>query len=697
MTSQSQAIADLEDPADLKRLAVALKKKGDLDGAVAALRKAKHLESSSVDAPATVVPSGRNGETKPKSSSHNEETQETHHEIPGPLNSSQADAQDGTPMDSERNDTGGVTDMTNKDDSVAFTDAEMLDFDMMSEFKQSGMDVPSTKDYQAKVLAYKKIAVKFKQNGDIEKAKEALHRAKQFESVMKRLEECDESEDELNEEDEAWLMKELNQADDSAVFDELLGDDEAFSLDDLEDMDAEMLKVMVDAGIEVPTPDEVIEMSKDKKALAVGLKQAGNLVGAKAALVESKRLQSHADRLKELLDEIAKGGDDDEAGLEDLEKLLSPSEVTKKETEPKTPAVPVKSADELKQDVLKLRSENRIKEATAIFKLYKQALMREAEAEELEKRKKLASSIREEIQAAKEQERMFLFYERFIDSKAGALQLTKWKEYAGKCEEALEMLNTKGSDSVDLTRSDLDSNMLKINNDNVDFVGSASDTTDERLEIGIISLLDVQQNKTYKKLVKEAKKASSNDSIDLQLSIRVDVAIQLPPNELNTEENINLSFVPIRSPPSNSDTLNFDFGPSQYVPLPRGKPTYAKMIQRRLGRKRVQILVYHAPVLEEKRSSWLKGWSSKAPEEEKEPVLLGRVVLELKDFLTKNAIAGDFNLADSGRKALGGFLRLGLQVGAPFDADAATKSTGDSNMAVEIKPFSPLSLAAGVC
>uniref|UniRef100_A0A6U6FQC5 Uncharacterized protein n=1 Tax=Odontella aurita TaxID=265563 RepID=A0A6U6FQC5_9STRA len=674
---QGLSAEDLDDSASLKKLAVSLKRKGDLDGARAALAKAQRLDSPEVAAVA--VPS-EPSESKPDLPTDRAQTTD----INGKLDNE------------ETFETEEEAEIATEEGPVVFSEEEMLDFDMMFEFKKSGMDVPSVEDYQAKALACKKVAVKFKQHGDIEKAKDSLKRAKLFEAVMTRLNECDEAEDEINEEDEAWLMKELNQ-DDSAFFDEsiLFGDDEVFSLDDLDDMDAEMLKVMIDAGIKIPTPDEVLDLSQEKKVLALALKQDGNLVGAKSALVESKSLRSHADRLKELLEEISNGGD--EEGIEDLEKLLLLSEVAAEVIpELKKAIAPAKSADELKQEVLKLREERRIKEATALFKLYKQALAREAEAAELEEQKKILSILCEEMQIAKEQERLFLFYERFIDSRSGALQLVKWKDYTLKCGEATKTVETNGSKSVVLARSGEATNMLKINDDE-DFVGSTSDPTDERLEVAILSLVDIHENKIYQKMQKEAKKASAggSDKMEVKLCLRVDVVIQLPPNEKKSDENINLSFLPLES---SRGAATVDFAPSQFVTLPRGKSQHAKIIQRRIGRKRIQISVLHVHIPSEKPSSWLKSWSSKPSEEEKEPVLLGRVVLELKDFLIKNAIAGDFKLIDSGKRELGGMLRLGLQVGAPFGEVKVASSTGDdtARTAVDIEPFSPMELNAKV-
>lgn len=673
---------DIDDILSLKRLAVALKRRGDLDGARDALAKAKRLGSTPEGATVAV---DNQREQEQFVALRTETTNDPQQFVSTKHNTTN----DNSTVNREEGE--------NTEAAAEFTDEEMLDSETLVLFKQSGMDVPSAEDYQAKILASKKVALLHKQKGDIENAKAALSRAKRFEAVMIILNKGDESDDELNEEDEAWLTKELNQ-NDSVMFDEsiIFGDEEGFSLDDLDDIDAEMLQIMIDSGIDVPTADDIVDMSKEKKALAVGLKQDGNLVGAKAALVESKRLQSRAERLRDLLEEIAKGGDtnDDEAGIEDLEKLLIPSNATKLVPERKSR---VKSADELKEEVLKFRSENKIKEATMVFKLYKEALAREAEAAELEKREKVVSSLCEEITTGREQERLFLFYERFIDSEVGALQLTQWREYAKKCSEAVKMVETNGSDSVDLTRSNAVSNMQKIVNSDVDaFVGSNVDPNDGRLEVGLLSVFDLQENKIYKSIQKEATK----NGMDVELSLRVDAVIQLPPNEKNTDEHITLSFAPPLQSSPNKKSIKFDFGPSQFVDFPRGTSAYAKIIQRRLSRKKVQFLVYHDPVADAtKPSGWLKSWSNKQPE--KEPVLLGRVVLELKSFLKGNSIAGDYSLTDSGRKELGGVLRVGLQVGAPYehadDATTAADSAVGSRTAVDMNHFLPMVLTAGVC
>jgi len=98
-----------------------------------------------------------------------------------------------------------------------------------------------------------------------------------------------------------------------------------FELDDLDDLDAEMLKAMIDSGmINVPQPEEIFELAKEKKFNAANLMKEKNVVAAKAYLVESKRLTKRAQQLQDMLQQIEEmeGYSNKVTDLSALEKML---------------------------------------------------------------------------------------------------------------------------------------------------------------------------------------------------------------------------------------------------------------------------------------------------------------------------------------------------------------------------------------
>jgi len=80
-----------------------------------------------------------------------------------------------------------VSDGNNNHDlgMMSFNDAEMMDEEMMTEFVELGEveSIPSQEQYAAKVLEYKKLALHWKQEGNIPQATQQLRTAKQLEKV----------------------------------------------------------------------------------------------------------------------------------------------------------------------------------------------------------------------------------------------------------------------------------------------------------------------------------------------------------------------------------------------------------------------------------------------------------------------------------------------------------------------------------
>merc|ERR1711862_423078 len=165
------------------------------------------------------------------------------------------------------------------------------------------------------------MGINAKNNKDIQSAKFYLMQAKKFEYVSHELSKikssgggmndllAQENSTDINAEEEEWLLKELaggsagdhgdlnfDNDDPAAIcFDDVNLNGNDFELDDLDDLDAEMLKAMIDSGMmNVPHPEEIFELAKEKKINAANLMKEKNVDAAKAYLAESKRLTKRA-------------------------------------------------------------------------------------------------------------------------------------------------------------------------------------------------------------------------------------------------------------------------------------------------------------------------------------------------------------------------------------------------------------------
>jgi hypothetical protein len=647
---------ELDDPTALKKLAVVLKNKGDLEGAKAALIKAKQLGRRQLE-------SKQDEEQAPKKEDAFKEEQKALRED----NAEELDLLLGD---------GPI--------SITFTEEEMMDLDMMTEFKLGGMDVPSQEEYAQKIAACKQAALAAKQQGDKESAVAKLRSMKQLQAVKEGLLQMEEGLGlRIHDDDDQWL-EELNREDNDLVGQFMNPHDRMLDLDDLDDMDSAMLKDAMDVGMEVPSVEDVLRQANEKKVLALELKRNGDIQGAKAALIEFKKMTQQAEKLEGMLKAIQKkegGGDIPE---EDLDALLLGSE--KRIAEPKK-VLPPKSAEELKQEALRHRSENNMTEATKVFKLYKETLQKEAQAVEMTRRREIGESMRREIEMAKQQWRLFTFYQRFVDAEMGTKQLACWAEYSNKCANAATLIEEKGSGAVMVSRKA--SAICILEDDVMGIVGNAMDPSDERLEVSILDVLSLQENSSLSKVIK------GKDTIESKTCpiLRVSVTIQLPLNEHETDKSIDLTFEPTSSSVEEDAELKYRFETSsQYVNLPRGDTRFAKTVLRRMERKHVQICVYHVVPVEKP-----KGWFGMPSSSEKiAPVLLGKVVLDLKDLLTTNCIAGDFPLVGRGSKPAGGIVRLCLRTGVPFDPHAkgmveeVSVSVATNMRIYEAMAFSPL-------
>jgi len=596
-------------------------------------------------------------------------------------------------------------------EAVTFTIDEMLDEDMMTEFKVGGMPVPSDDEYQAKILECKKAALANKKAGDTTKALQELQKSKQLEKVrvaLSQLQDAVVSEEEvalvndmdMTNEDDGLLGELMDNKAESGVgseFDEAASTSLETSLEELADFmdDPALLMDAMDMGMTVPTVDEVRAKAEEARQVAIDNKKAGDIEGAKAALVKCKKLTAQASKLETVLAQIeqkkGKGvGAPKAVSMGDLEALVESEENKSFKSPPKTEAEKsaapaVKSAEELKQEAIKLRDAKQIKEAAEVLKLYKEALKRESQEAELKKRQSIIQAIQKEIELCKKQVRIFEFYERFVDSEAQ--QVSAWKKHLARCLNVIKIIQVKGSEAVKISRQQGDLKCAKVEgqdeaeiNDIVKRLietGSNSGPDDERLEICIIDAQQLQENTHLQKFVKQRKR---DNLPQYPTTIRLDVHVQLPPNAQESEKTIDLVYDSSEDPLKNlklnsEDEANsvptfFDIQQSQYVELTRDDSAYGKILRRRIERnKKIIITAYSVPVAPNNKGGWF--WSKKKSKDDEElpaPVLLGKIVVEMEGLMRNKCIAaGEFPfMSGSGSKSLGGMLRLAIRTGVPI-------------------------------
>ena len=707
-------VEELNDAGELKRLAVVLKRKGDIAGAKRALAKAKSIEAAgnaNVKAAAAAAPSAQQEQRRTSSPPRPSMAQQASARIPCLYNASSSTgvSDEGKkvpanacttndPADDGRStnylaQTDSVTselqEELNPTGPVTFDDDEMADVETMADLQSMGMDMPTEEQYHARVKANKLEALAAKKRGDIEGAKRYLYKSKQLEAARIQLFANKEDEDEFDDEDYS-LLDELNggsNEEDDAFFAELFGaEDNVLDLHDLDNFDAEMLRDMIDAGMVVPDPDDVLKEAQEKKALAVSLHKQGNSTAAKAALAESKKLQSQAERLAEMLAEADAGDGESGEDMAALMALLEGSDGGSRpvansgmkgeaSAAPPTPKAPTKTAQEWKVEAVKMKQEGKLTEATKALRMYKQTMAEEAIKLEMEKRQKNIAELNKEIEAAEDQINRFIFYERFVDAQEGAAQLAFWRKYALDCSRAIKLIETKGTGSIVMSRKKSELGKTIVNED-LSFIHDSVDPSDERLEIAFLGASNIHDNKHLKKalrqrtkeLQQQQKDKTSSVSPEINPKIRIDVTIQLPPSENESDGNIQFSIEPT---PINSKEGSYQAEScSKYIDLPRGKSKYAKTILRRMERKRIQFAIVYVPP-SAKRGIFGLGSSKKTKDAASLESSLGIVSFELKEFLQNRSIAGEFPIMDTMRRnELGGSIKVGIRTGIPFDMDA---------------------------
>jgi hypothetical protein len=404
----------------------------------------------------------------------------------------------------------------------------------------------------------------------------------------------------------------------------------------------------------VPDVDDVLQNAKENKAAAIKFKKAANLVAAKAALEESKRLEMRATQLRNMIQAAEKLKDGESADYSTLdpeaalEAMLQASEDKPKQQQtapPLSKQEPLKSSHEYKVQAVTCKKEGRVQEAVAALQLYKQALAIENNAKKDELRKECIAQLQEELKTATQQSLKFAYYKRFVDAQMGSAQLEAWDQYRSLCMAVMNKLQSGGEPQI-LNRTK--SGMKEITNDDLSFIGESIDPAEQRIEIAILEVVDLRKNKNLRQLLNVPKNEEA--VIPEGSSIRIHVTVQLPPSEKAPDDNVELEY----KPQSRVDE-SYLFESCQYVSTERGPSRFAKLVARRMNRKRILFQVFYV--------SPKKKLFSRATEE----TLLGTAVIQLKDLLETNAIANEFPLLDKTRQhELGGLARIAIRSGASF-------------------------------
>jgi len=685
---------------------------------------------------------------------------------------------------------GTLTSRGNTSTSMTFTNEELMDEEMMTEFRLGEVEgIPTQDEYAAKVLAYKKLALKCKQEGDIPKATQNLRAAKQLEKVALALKTMNDglgleinngnksNEDSLvgggmamplMNAEESQLLGELFEQSSSPTgneADSINGGNGApkgdrLTVEDLEDMDDDndVIELVDMMGADaLPTVEELTEKITEYKQDALRYKQEGNIELAKTNLLQSKKAKLQAMRLAEIYRKLemrkSKGVDDNNddgdnavgendqqpASMEELEALMNGSE-TPKNSPPAAPRQPppaapkdpwlLKPSSEIKAEVIRLKNEKQVKEATRMLQLFKQKLAQEQKQIELVKRSKMTDTIQKRIDVSETQRTLWQYYHWFgTESAVGCGQHKEWTKFGSDCRRAIRLINSEGSNSVQLgpraqdaakNSNDgsavakklymLEDNILSLvetcTNTNTTAPSDAVDGATESanylaknaLEVAVMGIFDMDKNEKVQKIMSKqpkSKKAGYNCP-----DLRINAKLQLPIHLDDASKPVFMNFEPTnlslsRRASSSALEFKYDFDPSskscrQQIGLPRKDPKQERILLRRMETKTIQLSVYYlhnqqkreeAAAKKEaaaaaKKKSWFfnRGGSEPEPSEDKvgegdpKDIFVGKVTIDFKQLLSRGCIAGDFPIMVNS-KAIGGFLRICLRTSPVLDPD----------------------------
>eukprot|EP00934_Nitzschia_sp_Nitz4_P005929 Nitzschia sp. Nitz4//scaffold127_size64804//31668//33866//NITZ4_006177-RA/size64804-processed-gene-0.18-mRNA-1//1//CDS//3329534753//5919//frame0 len=703
-----------------KQLALSRKKQGDIEGAKKALLQAKLLEREQQQAaPAELAPvpvpvPAPAAAPATASDTSSATPTETVQEQPQPEAEAEQPSQPQQPTPQA---------------ASGFSHEDLLNVELLTELESNGMPVPSLEDYTTAIQECKRQAIQYKQQQQTQKALESLRRMKDLQAMYDQLSSYDpdaqdedepednedvdlsaiESQEEYTEEEKALLQEIYDTPDPDAAMDQdmedndqeltadLLDDDSEqgtgggtkLDLQDLVEMDASTLKDAVEMGMQLPSVQEIQAQVDHHKALAVQYKKEGNLAAAKEALVEFKRLSQQVEQVTKLLQKVQAAGSSStsnakephEVSEQDLEALLNPPQPK----EPKKPVAPkpeppkVKTSQELREEVVRLRDAGKTAEAAQLLKQYKQALAREAHADELSLRKTRLAELQQEIQESQKQQDRMDFVTFLVNETLGQQQVTEWANYGRRCTQVAALIEAKGSQAVTMTRQP-SSALRVVPSEEVmaELVEAALDPTDPQVYISVLQVTNLTQTKGYSKL-----------SLSDRSHIQVHVSIQLPVSEQEQDSSIDITLEAPAPPIDSEDPLRFTTPTHTVSSLERGDSKFAKLLLRRMERRKIVMTLNHivkpAPVS--------KGWFGGGKQEEvPPPTALGKVTLETKELLFNRCIVGDFPILGGGKRPVGSSLRLCIRTGIPFDPSAVVQPK-TMNLSASLPAYAGLTFA----
>ena len=425
-----------------------------------------------------------------------------------------------------------------------FSDTEMMNEEMMTEFRLCHMPVPSQEEYTSKILMYKQAAIQSKRQeeqkqqqgkggrGDFTLATQYLRHAKQLEKVQIALRHMDEGLGlRIHDDPQGWL--ETLNAEESELLGQLIqdnsnssssnggGDNNEIGLDSgsggnnnnngggggsgsHDCLGAQELQAMVDDDdvleflhIMGPSSISSVQQLQDEaiqlQTSALNYKAAGNLPMAKVCLLDSKCAKQQAERLHRIwkryegTDNDNNDGDDEKQpnafSSQDLERLMMNDNDDKAKgkdvithQQPPQQQQPqqqqqeevdswfFKPSNEIKQEVVRLKNEMQIQEATRILKIYKQVVQKEQDEIETRKCQEYIQNLsQQQLRTCHYQIRLWQYVTWFGGVGVGVgqeeekekvsaqEQYQQWQEFAHQCRKAIQSIQKYGSTSVTIS------------------------------------------------------------------------------------------------------------------------------------------------------------------------------------------------------------------------------------------------------
>eukprot|EP00546_Thalassionema_frauenfeldii_P022279 CAMPEP_0178906594 /NCGR_PEP_ID=MMETSP0786-20121207/6911_1 /TAXON_ID=186022 /ORGANISM="Thalassionema frauenfeldii, Strain CCMP 1798" /LENGTH=752 /DNA_ID=CAMNT_0020578317 /DNA_START=61 /DNA_END=2319 /DNA_ORIENTATION=+ len=589
---------------------------------------------------------------------------------------------------------------TNNNNAVTFTDAEMMDEEIMVEFQLGGMPVPSSEEYDSRMHHYKQLALQHKNNGNIPKASAELTKAKKLQKVQRALQYGRENVGlRINGDDEDGWMETLS-PEDSALLGELLTTKETnattnsdfenvitneLTVEDLETMTDDDIIEFQNMGTTLPCWKDLQREATEQQAKALECKQANQIDLAKAALIESKKINVQAERLQRIQEKENSGNNGDNT---DLEALLAEedshsncsdgSKAKKKQQKEQNPWLS-KPSNEIKAEVLRLKKENQIKEATQLLQIYKNVVAQEAKAKQLKDRQRMIAEVEQEINICRLQKKRWSFYQSFVDATKGKRQALVWNEYYKACQTALKQIPL-GTMSVGVSADDDDDEDATVErlqviegDDNEDSIlrrmvqyGTLCPIPEGVIEIRVLEVHSVEHNKNFQKMFRKIPQ-NTTTTTTRSPNLEVDVKFNLP---CTTEETAVLH-------PVSSSSLQYKFQDTDstlQLILPTKDSRDEKRLLHRMETKKLQVgVTAKLPPPESKRRGWFSSSAKKKKQdinsnEANPPFFLGRVTLDWNILLQQNCWAGDVPLVLNS-KEVGGFIRLSIRTKEALDLE----------------------------